>query len=82
MIEANCEKCKHYAKLEHPFQYAKSGYPDGVTVYGFCGKNATKSFSFYPVYIPDGGACKEFKQRGGLRSDHMELQNQLVMEGA
>lgn len=59
MSKARCERCKYYAKLKAPYHYEKDGYKDGVTVYGFCTKNA-KLFSFYPVYIPDGGVCKDF----------------------
>ena len=61
--DTRCSKCAHYAELKSPFHYEKNGYPIGVTVYGFCGKQAIKMFSFYPVYLPDGGICKEFKKR-------------------
>ena len=60
--ETRCEKCKHYAALAVPFHYVKDGYPVGVTVYGFCAKDAKSRFVFYPVYLPDGGVCKDFKK--------------------
>lgn len=58
---AHCEKCRSFLPLQAPFHYEKSGYPDGVTVYGFCTKDVTRNSYFYPVYIPDGGTCKSFK---------------------
>ena len=61
--ETRCEKCKYFAALVEPYHYKKDGYPDGVTVYGFCAKDAERRFIFYPVYLPDGGACREFKRR-------------------
>lgn len=63
MAEIRCERCAHYAKLENQFHYDKDGYKEGVTVWGFCAKDVKRSFHFYPVYVPDGGVCKDFKQR-------------------
>lgn len=61
MAETRCGQCEHYAELKTPFHYKLAGYPDGVTVYGFCGKNARAIVStFFPVYLPDGGVCKVF----------------------
>lgn len=57
-----CEGCKFYLPLTEPFQYEKTGYPQGVTVYGFCAKDAAWRGSFYPVYLPDGGVCKSFQK--------------------
>lgn len=65
MKECRCEQCAHYAKLEAPFHYKKEGYTDGVTIYGFCGKNVDVSTTMYPVYIPDGGVCAEFRAING-----------------
>lgn len=58
-----CARCQLFAELKKPFHLEMPGYPDGVTVYGFCAKDAGPSVvSFYPVYIPDGGICKHFKK--------------------
>lgn len=62
---SGCGKCAHYAELKAPFHYVKEGYPDGITVYGFCGYKVKSTFSFYPVYISEGGVCKTFKKRKG-----------------
>lgn len=59
MAETRCGGCKHYAELKEPFRYKKDGYKEGIIVFGFCGKNAPKTFSLYPVYLPDGGVCKD-----------------------
>lgn len=61
MDDTRCGSCEHYALLATPFHYGKEGYPKGVTIYGFCTKSASNS-SFYPVYLPDGGQCKDYKQ--------------------
>lgn len=60
MCETRCGLCRHYIELSVPYRYDKVGYPDGVTVYGFCAKNAQRTGSFYPVYLPDGGVCRDF----------------------
>lgn len=62
-----CGNCQNYAALAEPFHYEKAGYPEGVTVYGFCTKDAKARGVFYPVYLPDGGICKIFK---GRRQQH------------
>ena len=69
MTDTRCGKCRHYAELKEPFHYEKDGYKEGVTVFGFCGKNVTKTFFLYPVYLPDGGVCKEFKGKKNIRSE-------------
>lgn len=61
--ETRCDGCRHYIPLAEPFHYEKSGYPQGVTVYGFCSKDVTRNFAFYPVYLPDGGICDAFKPK-------------------
>lgn len=61
MDDARCGQCRHYAPLRTPFRYGESGYPDDVTGYGFCTKNTVFRSSFYPVYLPDGGQCKDFE---------------------
>lgn len=49
-----CGQCKHYAVL-HEMR-------DGV--YGFCFKDfRAGQGTAYPVYLPDGGACKQFSRR-------------------
>ena len=58
-----CEQCKLYAELKEPFHYEKLGYPEGVTVYGFCTKDIKRLQFFYPVYLPDGGVCKAFVKK-------------------
>lgn len=62
MGDTRCGGCAYYAPLQTPFHFVKAGYPEGVTVYGFCAKNAASNLSFYPVYLPDGGQCKGFKK--------------------
>lgn len=77
-----CDRCKHYAKLENPFQYDKEGYPDGIVVHGFCAKDVKRIFSFYPVYLPNGGVCKSFQRRNRIGNETTsKLENQLVLEG-
>lgn len=63
MKECRCEQCAYYVKLEEPYHYEKDGYKDGVTVYGFCVKDVRRNFCFYPVYLPDDGACKAFMRK-------------------
>lgn len=76
--ETRCDHCKHYLPLGEPYHYEANGYQDGVTVFGFCGKNAGL-FRFYPVYIPDGGVCKDFsaqkysKKRNGPQASQLML---------
>lgn len=70
MADTRCGQCQLYAPLAAPFHYAKSGYPEGVTVYGFCAKDASSRFTFYPVYLPDGGQCKAFKK---AKASHKEV---------
>ena len=62
MSEARCEQCKYYIKLGIPYCYKQKGYKNGVTVYGFCAKDVERLFSFYPVYLPNGGVCKAFQK--------------------
>lgn len=62
MSEARCEQCKYYIKLGIPYCYKQKRYKNGVTVYGFCAKDVERLFSFYPVYLPDGGVCKAFQK--------------------
>lgn len=81
MKESRCEQCTYYAKLEAPYHYEKDGYKGGVTIYGFCAKNVAVTFSLYPVYIPNGGVCKAFKQKKGekpISAD--EMRGQITME--
>lgn len=59
--DTRCSRCRFYLELPAPFHYEKDGYPDGVTVYGFCTKDTVRRSTFYPVYLPDGGACDAFK---------------------
>lgn len=83
MKECRCDRCAHYIKLEVPYHYEKDGYPDGVTVYGFCAKDVRRNFAFYPVYLPDGGVCKAFKHKGGAKStSDGEMSGQIVMKEA
>lgn len=56
----SCEQCKLFIELKEPFCYEKTGYPQGVTVYGFCTKDIHRLNNLYPVYIPDGGVCGDF----------------------
>lgn len=50
-----CGQCKNYAVLHKP--------KDGV--HGFCFKNFRGGQgTAYPVYLPDGGTCKQFAKRG------------------
>lgn len=81
MPETRCDRCKHYAKLEEPYHYDAHGYPEGVTVPGFCGKDAKNSFRFYPVYLPDGGVCKGFSAKKGIKRHVEPKENQLMLEG-
>ena len=64
---SRCSQCGFFVELKAPFHYEKEGYPEGVTVYGFCSKDVTRNFYFYPVYLPDGGICKSFKKLSGKR---------------
>ena len=79
--KTRCEQCKHYAPLAMPFHYEKLGYPVGVTVYGFCTKNAAQRSSFYPVYIPDGGVCTDYakKSQRGKKPDS-PIEGQMKLE--
>lgn len=81
MEATRCDRCKHYAKLEEPYHYDAHGYPEGVTVYGFCGKSAKATFAFYPIYIPDGGVCKDFSRKKGVKRGVPNQEGQLVLEG-
>lgn len=58
-MDNNCYSCKWFLDLKKPHTYPCNGYPEGVTVHGFCSKDE-KTFSFYPVYIPYG-VCKNYK---------------------
>lgn len=69
MSETRCGQCKHFAQLAVPFHYSKDGYPDGITVHGFCAKDVQRSFNFYPVYLPDSGVCKAFKKKAVKHDD-------------
>lgn len=62
MAETRCGTCRYYIELPVPYKYEKDGYPDGITVYGFCTKATQARGVFFPVYIPDGGVCKDYKK--------------------
>lgn len=79
MKEVRCEQCTYYAKLETPFHYEKDGYPDGVTVWGFCAKDVKRSFGFYPVYVPDGGVCKEFMRKSTRNTSIDTVNGQITL---
>lgn len=77
-----CDGCANYAGLKEPYHYEKEGYPQGVTVYGFCAKNVRSMFSFYPVYLPDGGVCTAFKKRRLLaESNRSDGSKRLLCDG-
>lgn len=77
----SCEQCRLYAKLQEPFHYEKLGYPDGVTVYGFCTKDINRLHSFYPVYLPDGGSCNDFICKSQNVKQHTQpVDGQLCIE--
>ncbi len=80
--ECRCERCKYYARFETPYHYEYREYPDGITVYGCCGKDAARSFSLYPVYLPDGGVCKAFKKKSGIKAETIPQEGQISMEEA
>lgn len=62
--ETRCGRCQFYAELKEPFHYDANGYPDGVTIYGFCAKGNSPLVSrFYPVYLPNGGVCKSYLKK-------------------
>lgn len=55
---SRCKKCKFYEPLHKPRRIRESTY-----IYGFCFKDFhADSGSIYPVYLPDGGVCKEFTE--------------------
>lgn len=81
MHETRCERCKYYAISEEPFHYDSNGYPDGITVYGFCGKDARNRYVFFPVYQPDGVACKSFIRIKGKKRELESQVIQTVLEG-
>lgn len=81
MHETRCERCEYYAKSEEPFHYDSNGYPDGITVYGFCGKDARSRYVFFPVYQPDGVACKSFICKKGKKRELEPQVIQTVLEG-
>lgn len=70
-----CGMCQNYLELAEPFHYEKSGYPEGVTVYGFCAKDARSRGGFYPVYLPDGGKCITYRKKKEAKSSHDERTN-------
>ena len=78
--ETRCDHCKHYLQLGEPYHYEVNGYKDGVTVFGFCGKNSG-SFRFYPVYIPDGGVCKDFCAKKYSKKRNDPQTSQLMLGG-
>lgn len=81
MAETRCEQCKLYAKLQEPFHYERQGYPEGVTVYGFCTKDIKRLHSFYPIYLSDGGVCKAFLPKIKYRKQTSQpVDGQLNME--
>lgn len=79
MKECWCEQCAHYVKLESPYHYEKDGYPDGVTVYGFCAKDVRRNFYFYPVYIQNGGVCKGFMRKSARNTSIDTVSGQITL---
>lgn len=76
-----CEQCRRYAPLQDPFHYECNGYPEGVTVYGFCTKDIGRLRSFYPVYIPDSGStCDDYLQKPHIKKTIEPVNGQLYMK--
>lgn len=62
----SCGECKKYGVLHTPREIA-----DGIFIYGFCFKDFQRSYgSIYPVYIPQGGTCKEFDKKKEEKEDY------------
>lgn len=81
MGEHGCGQCRHYIELQEPYRYDKAGYLDGVTVYGFCAKAVIARGVFFPVYIPDAGACKDFKRLPRAPREHAACAEQIRLGG-
>ena len=63
---SRCRQCKKYGVLHKPREIA-----DGIFVYGFCFKDLHEKYgSAYPVYISDGGVCKEFDKKKEEKDDY------------
>ena len=69
-----CSQCQLYAELKEPFHYDAPGYPEGVTVHGFCSKDNSPWVSkFYPIYLPNGGVCKSYIKKQGGKNEINDL---------
>ncbi len=63
---SRCGQCKNYSVLNKPRKIK-----DDIQVYGFCFKDFRENYgNMYPVYIPDGGGCKDFIKRSDKREEY------------
>ena len=63
---SRCGQCKNYGVLHKPWEVK-----EGICVYGFCFKDFREGYgSAYPVYVPDGGVCRSFKQKKAEKDDY------------
>ena len=66
---SRCGQCKHYGALHEARKLE-----GGSILHGFCFKDFKDGHrSAYPVYLPDGGVCKQFKKSSNKQEYEYEM---------
>lgn len=60
--EQSCYSCKYFSEFKEPREWG-----DGAVIYGYCFKSGDKNYSGnmskgYAVFVPESGACKDYKR--------------------